>query len=386
MRKGIVLSCNVLSAVVLLLLVSGCGSSNKEGGPVVTQTDLVNAVHLGDLNCLQCHNAGKDLTMNNDLDTRTIGAVWQNSLHNGDINGIETVHCEDCHGGGQFHWGTGPLAHPVPFADVCLQCHGGTTAAALGLSDKTSFLGTGHANGNSIPDSKFSQIATPVSSGQHIEECSVCHNSNQRFVFDTSGNLLKPDPSNLPTPQVACASCHDAHQPGLTANVLPRVDGSTSVDYQILRKVQVNANGANDANAGAWIRPIIFWNHSTMGQTTRIGDATVLTPLVGGPLDANGKRELSVERLCASCHTVGTYKNSGGATHQPDTYSQWKNSAHGTRSDAPWAQFSADPQAYNPAFKNLSSHTTTYPVDMSKTSASNYACFKCHNGLGSINW
>src|SRR6266567_2627877 len=155
MRKGIVLSCNVLSAVVLLLLVSGCGSSNKEGGPVVTQTDLVNAVHLGDLNCLQCHNAGKDLTMNNDLDTRTIGAVWQNSLHNGDINGIETVHCEDCHGGGQFHWGTGPLAHPVPFADVCLQCHGGTTAAALGLSDKTSFLGTGHANGNSIPDSKF---------------------------------------------------------------------------------------------------------------------------------------------------------------------------------------------------------------------------------------
>jgi len=393
MRKEIVLSFYVFSMVVLLL-VSGCGSGNKEAGPALTQTNLVNAIHLGDLNCLQCHNAGKDLTMNNDLDTRTIGAVWQNSLHNGDLNGIRTVHCEDCHGGGEFHWGVGPLAHPVPFADVCLQCHGENNPSATpvdGLSDMQSFLGTGHANGNNKPDGNYSQIATPVNLAQHIEECSVCHNSNQRFVIDSTGNLLKPDPNNLPTPQVACASCHDAHQVGLTANLpLPRVDGSTNVDYRILRKVQVNANGANDANAGAWIRPIIFWNHSTMGQTTRIGDSPVLTPLPGGPLDANGKRELTVEQLCASCHTVGTYKNSGGATHQPDTYSQWKNSAHGTRSDAPWAEFSADPQAYNPAFKNLSSHTTTYPFDMSKKTGNlggnNYACFKCHNGLGSIDW
>jgi hypothetical protein len=392
MHRNILPGVSVVTIFLIAALLGGCGSGNKEGGQVVTPTDLTNAARLGDLNCLQCHNAGKDLTMNNDLDTRTIGAVWQNSLHNGDINGVMSVHCEDCHGGGEFHWGLGPLAHPVPMADVCLQCHGENNvsgAPVAGLSDKQSFLATGHANGNNSPSAAFTQIPTPVDSGQHVEECSVCHNSNQRFVYDASGKLLKPDPGNLPKPQVSCASCHDAHQPGLTANVSPRLDGSTSVDYQIFRKVQVNANGANDANSGAWIRPIIFWNHSTMGQATLLG--TVLTPQPGGPLNATGKRELTVERLCASCHTVGTYKISGGSTHQPDTYPQWQVSGHGNRNNAPWAEFSANPSAYtNPdtgvPYVNAASHPTTYPVDMSRATASNFSCFKCHNGIGSLDW
>jgi hypothetical protein len=408
MRKGIVLSFHVLWVVVLLLVTSGCGSSNKEGGPSVTQTDLVNAIKLGDLNCLQCHNAGKDLTMVNDLDTRTIGAVWQDSLHNGDINGIVTVHCEDCHGGGQFHWGVGPLAFPVPDYKVCSNCHSGATAADLGLNDKSSFVATAHANTAQIPDKFFFQgdagtgqatftrfyganrvdtpevtpAGTPVTKAQHIEECSVCHNSNWRFIYDnaTPPNLLHPDPTNMPTPSASCANCHDAHQTGLTANVPLRPDGSTNVDYQIFRKVQVNANGANDPIAGTWIRPILFWNHSTMSTQT----------LNGNFVDANGKRELNIENLCASCHTVGKYKFNNFSTHQTNVFTQWTNSAHGSRNEAAWALFSANPPAYtNPdtglPYTDLS-ESTKYPYDVSNEASTRWLCKKCHNGVSSIDW
>jgi hypothetical protein len=390
MRRNFVISFVMLSAFLIAALLGGCGSGNKEGGLVAPTTDLASAIHLGDLNCLQCHNSGKDLTMNNDLDTRTIGVVWQDSLHFGDLNGIQTVHCEDCHGGGQFHWGIGPIANPVPLANVCLQCHGENNSAKApidGLTDMQSYLATAHANGNNVPNASFSQFTpptvsgSPVSFGQHIQECSVCHDSNQRFVYDNLGNLLKPDPASLPMPQVSCASCHDAHQVGLTANVPPRVDGSTSVDYQIFRKVQVNANGANDANAGTWIRPILFWNNSTMA--TQVASD-------GNPVDANGKRETTIENLCASCHTQGTYQFSGTVTHQTNTFGQWQNSGHGTRSDPAWAEFSANPPAYTNPNTGLpypvGTHFTLYPYDMSLSSNKDFACKKCHHGVGSIDY
>jgi cytochrome c1 len=364
MRRNVLWGISVVPILLLAVLLGGCGSSNKQGGPQVTQVDLVNAIKLGNVNCLQCHNAGKDITMVNDLDTRTIGLVWQDSLHNGAAN------CEDCHGGGEFHWGLGPLAFPVPDYKVCSGCHSGAKAANLGLNDKSSFVGTDHANTNHIPDSIFSQIPTNVSKGQHIEECSVCHNSNQRFVYDNAGNLLKPDPNNLPSPSVSCANCHDGHQ---VAKSDPNFDNG---DYQIFRKVQVDVNGANDANNGTWQRPRMYRDDLDNPTANSY------------PLDANGKRELNIETLCASCHTVGKYKFSKNATHQTNVFGQWQNSAHSTRSDPAWAEFSANP----PAFTNpntgvpypVGTHATTYPYDMSNSGSKDFACKKCHNGISSI--
>lgn len=335
----------VFIAASLCAVVAGCGSSRKEGGQAVTTTNVANAAKLGDANCLQCHNAGKDLTMINDQDTRTIGAVWQDSLHNVDENGIATVHCEDCHGGGEFHWGLGPLASPVPMVAECNKCH-----------NKTRFLTAPHANTNMVPDSVFSQIPTPVSQGQHIEECSVCHDSNQRFVYDSAGNLLRPDPKNLPNPAVACASCHDAHQVGKIGHFAANAAfaNHTTANYQIFRKVQVNAKGANDAKAGTWIRPALFVDPST--------------PSPG--------KSLNHEALCGSCHSKGTYKNSGGATHNDDIYGQWQNSAHAAKDEAPWAEF-ADGGGEN----------VKYPVDLTNpvlrdiTKGAPNQCLKCHNGI-----
>ncbi len=390
MRRNILLALIMLSLFLAAAMLGGCGSSNKEAGAGTPSTQLANAVKLGDLNCLQCHNDGKDLTMNNDLDTRTIGGVWQDSLHNGDLNGIQTVHCEDCHGGGEFHWGTGPLAHPVPDSTVCNSCHSGATAAALGLNDKTGFAATAHANGNNRPDSTFSQIATPVSSGQHIEECSVCHDNNQRFVYDNSGNLLKPDPANLPAPQVACASCHDGHQVARTDDIL-----GSGQDYQIFRKVRVNTgtdpNGntvglANNANTGTWLRPQML--PTKPGDTTEKTAPPFVTNAIGLNLyvavtPTNNPWDSTTERTCASCHSKGTYKFSNLTTHNNNTYGQYLNSAHGNKADVPWHEFTNFSSSIGVGTAGHRSNAS-YPFDMSL--AANTApstCFKCHNGLAS---
>jgi len=403
-------------ALILLVIASlalgGCGSGKKEGAVQATTVDLANAVKLGNSNCLQCHNAGKDLTMLNDLDTRTIGVVYEDSVHfnplfNPNANG--EVQCEDCHGGGQFHWGTGPLANPVPDWTVCIQCH----TAAHGPDFPNDFPQTVHANTDMRPDRFFFQgdasgqaqaesrgipevmpDNTPVTHAQHIEECSACHDSNQRFVYDNAGNLVKPDPNNMPNPTVSCANCHDAHQTGKIVLVPTRPAGSNpqgNVIYPIFRKEQIPQKD-RIVRTGPWVRPIIYQPNGAVQPDGSVDRSKVK--------DKNN--ELSVELVCAACHTKGEYKYSQQPTHQIGVYSQWLNSGHATRDDPAFAEFSANPPAYtNPdtgITYSLGRHYTSYPVDMSLSTfgatanttqnAGNnvYACFHCHNGLGTLVW
>jgi hypothetical protein len=140
----------------------------------------------------------------------------------------------------------------------------------------------------------------------------------------------------------------------------------------------------------------------------------------------------SIETLCGSCHTQGTYKftavgkNKDGtvnpavtpATHNQNILGQYKNSGHGNIQNLAFAEFSA--------FEYGSSHQVTYPFDMSITGSggvgskrnpgnttnqlligaldptklglvalnkltqpvliNNYACNQCHHGLGSIDY
>jgi hypothetical protein len=148
----------------------------------------------------------------------------------------------------------------------------------------------------------------------------------------------------------------------------------------------------------------------------------------------------NTEDLCGSCHTQGKYKftawgressgvsasgkrkSSGGFvdfsdTHNLDIMGQYRTSGHANTGDTPFSEFSAS--AYG------SSHQTVYPFDMSITGSggtgslrnggntsfeltetpdpnnaflsvsgntflptftNNYACFQCHNGLGTIDY
>jgi hypothetical protein len=297
---------------------------------------------------------------------------------------VQNVQCEDCHGAGGNHFGLGPIPFPEPRAAQCQTCH----------VDKTDFNETRHANANLVPDKEFSQIPTPSNFGKHIQECSVCHNSNQRFDFDLAGNLIKPDPAALPDPVVSCGNCHDAHQPQQQVTIPQR---TSPVGYPQFRKYVVNSTG-EQSTSGSPLAAQIFQPNGAVQANGSVDYSKVV-----------GKNnELNVERLCAACHTKGKYKNSGGTTHQPDIYSQWTNAGHADRNAAAFAEFSANPPAYTDPEGNpypIGDHRSTWPFDMalsrtgttantsqngsyttagSTTAVNNFACYKCHNGLTSL--
>lgn len=383
----------VLAVVVTAGALGGCGSSNKEGADQMGGTGAINRV--GSTTCTNtCHAASQDISGND------IAAVWRNSTH----TTVQDVDCEDCHGPGGQHWGIGPMPFPVPQAERCAQtsCHASFLPA---------FNETAHANADERPDKFFFQGSAsgeqstsrgvgevtpegqPVSKAQHIQECSVCHNPNQRFV-SYSSNLVRPSQAQLasqqttegqfefPNPEVSCAGCHDAHQAQQMVTIPQR---SEPVGYSIYRTYNVEENGAIDPD----------------GEGTRV-TGTIFQPngvATGGTLSGTNN-EINPERLCSACHTVGRYLFSNLSTHQSNVYPQWTNSGHANRNAPAWAEFSANPAAYtNPATGapyDALDHQTTYPYDMALSrvgvSASttqnqginNFACFKCHNGIGSI--
>lgn len=354
-----------MCCAILCLGVIGCGSSSKESGG---DPGVAPPTRVGSDTCANsCHAATQDIT------GTVISVAWSNTTHT-TSGGVQ---CEDCHGAGSLHFGLGPIPFPNPQAEQCNVCHG-----------FTAFNSTRHANGNGVPNAEFTQIATPVSQGRHIEECSVCHNVNQRFVFDSSGNLQKPRPDSLPRPVVNCASCHDAHQPQQKVAIPQR---TAPVGYPIYRKFVQDSTGAQSTTGTSQAAFIYQPNGAVQANGTL------------DPTKVVGKNnELTVDLLCAACHTKGLYKNSGGVTHQPDIHTQWTRSGHGNRNAPAFAEFSANPAAYtNPStglpYEDLS-HTTSYPVDMAisrfaatgpanttqNAGNNNFACFKCHNGLTSL--
>jgi len=391
----------IIIPILVLGLVYGCGGSRTSAGNSPPEVPAV----VGSASCINnCHARTQDIT------ATFIAAAWQNTTHTTDGGVI----CEDCHGPGGEHWGVGPIPYPNPQAAQCNACHG-----------LTGFDATAHANPNNVPDKFFFQAdagngqaiiiprgsttavpeflpdgVTPVTNAQHIQECSVCHNPSQRFVYNSG--LVAPDPTNMPNPDVACAGCHDAHQPEQKVVIAQR---SAPAPYPILRKFIVNPGGEQ-----SFVVSPETGDESPSATSTQIA-AIIYQP--NGAVQPSGSvdtskvvgtnNELNVERLCASCHTVGLYLYSKMLTHQLDIYSQWLNAGHSQRNAAAFAEFSANPPAYtDPStgqpYPIAGSHQTYYPFDMAlnvtgstasttqNAGNNNFACFKCHNGLTSLAW
>ncbi|MFI5294533.1 MAG: hypothetical protein ACHQ0Y_05850 [Thermodesulfovibrionales bacterium] len=400
-----------LFLLMALFALNGCGSGHHEG----VESPLGSATKVGSESCTNtCHADTKDITGNK------IAAVWAATTHT-TSGGVQ---CEDCHGPASLHWGVGPILFPDPQAAQCNVCHGKTgfdaTAHANahipgGFFGPDSFFfqgdaGTGPADIRGVPEFLPDGI-TPVTKAQHIQECSACHNPNERFTFNIDGTLTKPDPNNMPNPVVSCASCHDAHQPEQRVAIAQRA----SVQVPIFRKFFVNATGEQ-----SFVADPSTGKESATATSSQLA-ASLFQP--NGAVQLNGSvdmtkvigtnNELNIQRLCASCHTVGKYLYSQTATHQNDTYTQWANSAHGTMSDPAFAEFSANPPAYINPFTGTpyaaGGHQSLWPYDMAfsggasfngpgKVGATastsqnagfggtndNFACYRCHNGVASI--
>ncbi len=395
-----------LGLLVSSIALGGCGGGGNGRSSTPTK--------VGSAACANtCHATTTDIT------GTQIAVAWAGTPHTTDDN----VQCEDCHGAGSLHNGVGNIPYPNPQAAQCEVCHtdkkgfdstihanpdpyNGTNPTSLSGPDKFFFQGDAHNSGTAeimgkpefLPDG-----VTPVTHAQHIEECSRCHNPNQRFEYsnaDGKGELIKPNPNNMPDPpNITCSGCHDAHQSEKKVKIAQRKD---LAPYPVFRKFFVNPTGEqNDNVPGTQYAASIYQPNGAVQP-----DGTIdYTKVIGR------NNEIYPERLCASCHTKGKYKYSQLATHQGDVYTQWLKSGHADRSAAPFAEFSANPPAYkdeatgNPF--DVGNHKATWPFDMSlttagttasasqnggyipagSTSVSNaYACYKCHNGIGSLAW
>ena len=389
----------VVPVFALAALLAGCWGSDKS-----TSLEVTVATQPARVGSSQCTNTCHAATL--DILGQPISVTWSAAFHTTGSN----VQCEDCHGGGGNHWGVGPIPYPNPSGPTCNVCHGftGFAATAHGNPDSlpaANFFqavvgdGSGQAEGNGIPLVKADNT-TPVTIGEHIEECSRCHNPNQRFEHGTGNVLVKPNPDALPTPSVTCGSCHNGHDTYKEATIAQR---TTPMKYPNFRPYFVDNNPASatfgaqvnsgDPN-GASVTASIYQPNGAVTPGTGVVD---YTRVVGA------NNEINPERLCASCHTKGKYKytkfNTSGSdvsdTHQTNVFSQYRESGHGDRTGPPFGEFSANPGFYNAAFDN--SHRTAYPIDMALSTFStagpanttrnagnnNFACFKCHNGLTS---
>ncbi|NUM35991.1 MAG: hypothetical protein HUU50_15725 [Candidatus Brocadiae bacterium] len=431
----------ILLIFTVPILCLGCrGGGSSDGGG--EDDGDIDPTPIGTEVCNQCHYAvpsnqyvaGDPTDTNTDSNTyydteakAGIGENYQKSVHYlpSDLalsyelgqQKPDHVTCEGCHGNGSKHYGVNDIPFAKPGIEECNACH-----------NKSSFTESAHANPNAQPDKYFSQgsngtdpaissgrflykedKATLVTKNERIQECSVCHQYSNK-VKDIEDDKLE-------TPTVACSACHDPHQPaGKNRNYLVtrgegRGEGPVSPEYVINFKPQrVNNDpngtqyGAKNTVDGTWIRPRLHFEYHVNGNA----DATHPNYAKQREAGEAGKDllRLSSERLCASCHSKGTFiytafrgttpesATAYTTTHAPDTYAQYLNSGHADKNAQPFLEFSL-----LSAFG--SSRRPEYPIDMglSDTGVSefkkadpayqgknNFTCYQCHHGMASIDY
>lgn len=112
-----------LGIILLTAALWGCGSNGGSGGSAVTGPGGGGAApqELGSASCEVCHLGAT---------SAVLAQGWVGSAHQ--VAGDAVAGCEGCHGGGQFHRGTGPIPVPAPGPAECTQCH---DLAAIGHVD-----------------------------------------------------------------------------------------------------------------------------------------------------------------------------------------------------------------------------------------------------------
>ncbi len=183
------LSIMLLSAVSLAALMSGCGSTNKEGS-----INLGDVAKVDEASCAQCHGSAREK-----LTGRVIYDDYSQSLHL-----VKGVGCQDCHGGGAQHNGVGPIPYPSPSYVQCQKCHDDA-------SDKlvTNYLGSKHFN-----------VQIENEEGAPCQRCHTHQGAVQATLagsgFTGDGTVmaaLQNAPGLIVNPEpIKCTTCHITHR------------------------------------------------------------------------------------------------------------------------------------------------------------------------------
>jgi hypothetical protein len=154
-RKGYRFSAAIVS-LLLVSLLTACGSSKKEGGNAAT------VARVDEASCRVCHSTSIDPVSATQIVPEFLG-----SAHN-----AEALGCQGCHGGGAQHNGVGPIPFPNPLtANRCVTCHTDTDLAPLFEQAKAGFLtnNCSHCHTSSgVGSVHAAQVTT-------TDDCLFCH-------------------------------------------------------------------------------------------------------------------------------------------------------------------------------------------------------------------
>jgi hypothetical protein len=155
-KKRYVGFASIMALVLSLLLISGCGSSNRDGD----DSGVVSAVD--NTACTTCHSTTLET-----LTGYSIVTTYDTSVH-----ALNSVGCQACHGNGGSHNGVGPIPYPDPNYVQCAVCHNNGVAITGGdiSALSTVILATNY------------QLCTAYSTSKHLgvqieaaAPCNRCH-------------------------------------------------------------------------------------------------------------------------------------------------------------------------------------------------------------------
>lgn len=252
MAKPVWLWGTILNAFVITLIAAGCGAGSREtggtgaaGGGIlahsVASTDgavsfssisfsaalpdsttlLAGGSSTGPQACISCHSISGWHTGYSS--PAAISSSTCSACHN-PLGEDQPIGCEACHGGGQDHYGAGPLPVNKPNAVRCGRCHNDL------YSDHHSPY---HPEGDRIvEDYLASPHARSINSHVYATgstttvkaTCSRCHTDEGARAYITAVNgtesydQLKTNMSGkqdiADAAVVQCRTCHDSHNPG----------------------------------------------------------------------------------------------------------------------------------------------------------------------------
>ena len=354
---------SMMTLCFLLLLISGCSSSdNKEG------EDAAAVANVGDSACVQCHSAVVEALTGQSLVAQyKNSSPHQNSAHANAGNG-----CEACHGSGAQHQGKGPIAYPNPYDNSgarCADCHAGNYAGNF----NTKFASSNHASvaieesagcvrchthegalqGNisgltgdlAVMDNKAYQTIPIPSKGWSQFQCQTCHEHgaglrtvmaryNNPFKADSAnGTVVAWDPNNNREHDQydLCTSCHTMTTNTYGTGVIGSNNREVSSSMLMASGTPANAATGKPATVKAghhetsWYRLIATTHYDNPATGL---DANAVALATGNVIEGYVLRG-NKETVCFDCH--GHEAKAGtryGQTTTPTIYSNWAQSGH----------------------------------------------------------
>lgn len=340
MRKQWLVSIVVLLAGVTM---GGCGSNRSSDSVTVAPIPVANAEKTG--NCSVCHTLGVHVVLN--------GIVGKNpNAVNGYASAI-THDCENCHGGGQYHHGEGPIPYPSPDATRCATCHaqaikvlaskhnaedptnvamiagghdtgycqrchtaeGSVTFKAV-VGEKATLSSTIVANGAVVGVGQVEALPNLDADGNHVLHnivCGACHNALTKELL-TVDAAWDPNRNGSSDQFDLCTSCHNYQLN----------------DGTIFGSGSVVSGTAQFIHETAWYRiiPSTHYDDPTTlsGQGTENG-TTIINKVEGYVIRQNSANP------CFDCHghelkTNTRPRAAGDERGAPTIHTQWASSGH----------------------------------------------------------